>query len=110
MERSEAYGFSGAMSGAFLLSCLLFAAISRRQRGPYMDEVFHVPQAQAYCQGRFLQSIAIVVKVGIHLPDILLKLRSSVFYLLQHSLLGQGTCELGKPLIQDSGQNGPCLS
>ncbi|KAJ7396958.1 hypothetical protein BTVI_139604 [Pitangus sulphuratus] len=55
MERSEAYGFSGAMSGAFLLSCLLFAAISRRQRGPYMDEVFHVPQAQAYCHGRFLQ-------------------------------------------------------
>lgn len=55
MERAEAYGFSGAMSGAFLLSCLLFAAVSRRQRGPYMDEVFHVPQAQAYCHGRFLQ-------------------------------------------------------
>lgn len=55
MERAEAYGFSGAISGAFLLSCLLFAAVSRRQRGPYMDEVFHVPQAQAYCHGRFLQ-------------------------------------------------------
>lgn len=55
MERAEAYGFSGAMSGAFLLSCLLFAAVSRRQRGAYMDEVFHVPQAQAYCHGRFLQ-------------------------------------------------------
>ncbi|TRZ20871.1 hypothetical protein HGM15179_006206 [Zosterops borbonicus] len=55
MERAEAYGFSGAMSGSFLLSCLLFAAVSRRQRGPYMDEVFHVPQAQAYCHGRFLQ-------------------------------------------------------
>ncbi|XP_040979576.1 putative Dol-P-Glc:Glc(2)Man(9)GlcNAc(2)-PP-Dol alpha-1,2-glucosyltransferase isoform X4 [Aquila chrysaetos chrysaetos] len=55
MERSEAYGFSAAMSGAFLLSCLLFAAINRRQRGPYMDEAFHVPQAQAYCHGRFLQ-------------------------------------------------------
>ncbi|KAM4782428.1 dol-P-Glc:Glc(2)Man(9)GlcNAc(2)-PP-Dol alpha-1,2-glucosyltransferase isoform 3-T3 [Cyanocitta cristata] len=55
MERAEAYGFSGALSGAFLLSCLLFAAVSRRQRGPYMDEVFHVPQAQAYCHGRFLQ-------------------------------------------------------
>ncbi|KAF4793874.1 dol-P-Glc:Glc(2)Man(9)GlcNAc(2)-PP-Dol alpha-1,2-glucosyltransferase [Turdus rufiventris] len=55
MERAEAYGFSGAMSGVFLLSCLLFAAVSRRQRGPYMDELFHVPQAQAYCQGRFGQ-------------------------------------------------------
>ncbi|KAK2514146.1 hypothetical protein Q9233_015120 [Columba guinea] len=55
MERAEAYGFSAAMSGAFLLSCLLFAAVNRRQRGPYMDEAFHVPQAQAYCHGRFLQ-------------------------------------------------------
>ncbi|XP_005148479.2 putative Dol-P-Glc:Glc(2)Man(9)GlcNAc(2)-PP-Dol alpha-1,2-glucosyltransferase [Melopsittacus undulatus] len=55
MQRSEAYGFSAVMSGAFLLSCLLFAAVNRGQRGPYMDEAFHVPQAQAYCQGRFLQ-------------------------------------------------------
>ncbi|OPJ77725.1 putative Dol-P-Glc:Glc(2)Man(9)GlcNAc(2)-PP-Dol alpha-1,2-glucosyltransferase [Patagioenas fasciata monilis] len=55
MERAEAYGFSAAMSGAFLLSCLLFAAVNRQQRGPYMDEAFHVPQAQAYCHGRFLQ-------------------------------------------------------
>lgn len=55
MEGVEAYGFSAAMSGAFLLSSLLFAAVNRRLREPYMDEVFHVPQAQAYCQGRFLQ-------------------------------------------------------
>ncbi|NXY83270.1 AG10A glucosyltransferase, partial [Alcedo cyanopectus] len=55
MERAEAYGFSAALSGSFLLSCLLFAALNRRQRGPYMDEAFHVPQAQAYCHGRFLQ-------------------------------------------------------
>lgn len=55
MEGVEAYGFSAAMSGAFLLSSLLFAAVNRRLREPYMDEIFHVPQAQAYCQGRFLQ-------------------------------------------------------
>ncbi|XP_067172089.1 dol-P-Glc:Glc(2)Man(9)GlcNAc(2)-PP-Dol alpha-1,2-glucosyltransferase isoform X4 [Apteryx mantelli] len=55
MERAAAYGFSAAMSGAFLLSCLLFAALNRRQRAPYMDEAFHVPQAQAYCEGRFQQ-------------------------------------------------------
>ncbi|XP_042672136.1 putative Dol-P-Glc:Glc(2)Man(9)GlcNAc(2)-PP-Dol alpha-1,2-glucosyltransferase isoform X1 [Centrocercus urophasianus] len=55
MEGVEVYGFSAAMSGAFLLSSLLFAAVNRRLREPYMDEVFHVPQAQAYCQGRFLQ-------------------------------------------------------
>ncbi|NWI98920.1 AG10A glucosyltransferase, partial [Crypturellus undulatus] len=55
MERAVAYGFSAAMSGALLLSCLLFAALNRRQRAPYMDEAFHVPQAQAYCEGRFGQ-------------------------------------------------------
>ncbi|NWH59991.1 AG10A glucosyltransferase, partial [Geococcyx californianus] len=55
MYRGEAHGFWAALSGAFLLSCLLFAAVTRRQRGPYMDEAFHVPQAQAYCHGRFLQ-------------------------------------------------------
>ncbi|XP_067420508.1 dol-P-Glc:Glc(2)Man(9)GlcNAc(2)-PP-Dol alpha-1,2-glucosyltransferase [Emydura macquarii macquarii] len=55
MERSEAYGFSAALSGTFLLSCLLFSALSREQRAPYMDETFHVPQAQAYCEGRFQQ-------------------------------------------------------
>ncbi|KAH1185301.1 hypothetical protein KIL84_018050, partial [Mauremys mutica] len=55
MERSEAYGFSAAISGAFLLSCLLFSALNREQRAPYMDEAFHVPQAQAYCEGLFQQ-------------------------------------------------------
>uniref|UniRef100_A0A8C3P1Y1 Dol-P-Glc:Glc(2)Man(9)GlcNAc(2)-PP-Dol alpha-1,2-glucosyltransferase n=1 Tax=Chrysemys picta bellii TaxID=8478 RepID=A0A8C3P1Y1_CHRPI len=55
MERSEAYGFSAAISGAFLFSCLLFSALNREQRAPYMDEAFHVPQAQAYCEGLFQQ-------------------------------------------------------
>nr|XP_048692241.1 dol-P-Glc:Glc(2)Man(9)GlcNAc(2)-PP-Dol alpha-1,2-glucosyltransferase isoform X3 [Caretta caretta] len=55
MERSEAYGFSAAISGTFLLACLLFSALNRQQRAPYMDEAFHVPQAQAYCEGLFQQ-------------------------------------------------------
>ncbi|XP_037745026.1 dol-P-Glc:Glc(2)Man(9)GlcNAc(2)-PP-Dol alpha-1,2-glucosyltransferase isoform X1 [Chelonia mydas] len=55
MERSEAYGFSAAISGTFLLACLLFSALNREQRAPYMDEAFHVPQAQAYCEGLFQQ-------------------------------------------------------
>ncbi|XP_060100746.1 dol-P-Glc:Glc(2)Man(9)GlcNAc(2)-PP-Dol alpha-1,2-glucosyltransferase [Heteronotia binoei] len=55
MERSEASFFLAALSCSFLASCLLFAALNRQQRGPYMDEAFHVPQAQAYCQGRFAQ-------------------------------------------------------
>ncbi|OXB61776.1 hypothetical protein ASZ78_007420 [Callipepla squamata] len=55
MDGLEVYGFLAAMSGSFLLSSLLFAAVNRRLRDPYMDEVFHVPQAQAYCQGHWLQ-------------------------------------------------------
>ncbi|XP_037369228.1 dol-P-Glc:Glc(2)Man(9)GlcNAc(2)-PP-Dol alpha-1,2-glucosyltransferase [Talpa occidentalis] len=44
---------SAALSGAFLVSCLLFAAVGRALREPYMDETFHVPQAQRFCEGRF---------------------------------------------------------
>ncbi|XP_026558668.1 dol-P-Glc:Glc(2)Man(9)GlcNAc(2)-PP-Dol alpha-1,2-glucosyltransferase-like isoform X2 [Pseudonaja textilis] len=55
MERSEASCFSAAFSCAFLASCLLFSAFNRQQREAYMDEAFHVPQAQAYCAGRFQQ-------------------------------------------------------
>ncbi|PBP18436.1 putative alpha-1,2 glucosyltransferase alg10 [Diplocarpon rosae] len=27
--------------------------VTKNVRGPYLDEVFHIPQAQAYCQGRY---------------------------------------------------------
>ncbi|XP_032077285.1 dol-P-Glc:Glc(2)Man(9)GlcNAc(2)-PP-Dol alpha-1,2-glucosyltransferase-like [Thamnophis elegans] len=53
MERSEASCFSAAFSCTFLASCLLFSAFNRQQREAYMDEAFHVPQARAYCAGRF---------------------------------------------------------
>ncbi|KAM5173094.1 dol-P-Glc:Glc(2)Man(9)GlcNAc(2)-PP-Dol alpha-1,2-glucosyltransferase isoform 2-T2 [Mantella aurantiaca] len=53
MDKLEGYYFSAVFSGCFLLSSMLFAKISREQRDPYMDEVFHIPQAQHYCQGRF---------------------------------------------------------
>ncbi|XP_025030727.1 uncharacterized protein LOC103065196 isoform X3 [Python bivittatus] len=51
MELSEASCFSAAFSCAFLASCLLFSALNRQQPAAYMDEVFHVPQAQAYGAG-----------------------------------------------------------
>ncbi|XP_017517903.1 dol-P-Glc:Glc(2)Man(9)GlcNAc(2)-PP-Dol alpha-1,2-glucosyltransferase [Manis javanica] len=53
MAQLEGYYFSAALSCTFLASCLLFAAFSRALREPYMDEVFHLPQAQRYCEGRF---------------------------------------------------------
>ncbi|XP_048410334.1 dol-P-Glc:Glc(2)Man(9)GlcNAc(2)-PP-Dol alpha-1,2-glucosyltransferase [Stegostoma tigrinum] len=53
MERLEPLLFSAVLSGNFLVSSVVFSAISRVQRAPYMDEIFHVPQAQRYCGGRF---------------------------------------------------------
>ncbi|CAI9545097.1 unnamed protein product [Staurois parvus] len=55
MDRLEGYYFSALFSGCFLLSSILFSKITREQRDPYMDEVFHIPQAQQYCQGHFNQ-------------------------------------------------------
>ncbi|TKS90984.1 Dol-P-Glc:Glc(2)Man(9)GlcNAc(2)-PP-Dol alpha-1,2-glucosyltransferase [Collichthys lucidus] len=53
MEKFEGYVFTALCSTNFLISCLLFSRVTREQREPYMDEVFHIPQAQKYCQGKF---------------------------------------------------------
>uniref|UniRef100_A0A4W5RVC1 Dol-P-Glc:Glc(2)Man(9)GlcNAc(2)-PP-Dol alpha-1,2-glucosyltransferase n=1 Tax=Hucho hucho TaxID=62062 RepID=A0A4W5RVC1_9TELE len=53
MEKVEGYVFTALCSTNLLVSCLLFSRITREQREPYMDEVFHVRQAQKYCNGRF---------------------------------------------------------
>lgn len=55
MERFEVYIFTALCSVNFLISCLLFSKITREQRDPYMDEIFHVPQAQKYCEGKFTE-------------------------------------------------------
>lgn len=55
MERFHGYIFPVVCSTNFLISCLLFAKITREQRQSYMDEIFHVPQAQKYCEGKFTQ-------------------------------------------------------
>ncbi|XP_060746005.1 dol-P-Glc:Glc(2)Man(9)GlcNAc(2)-PP-Dol alpha-1,2-glucosyltransferase [Tachysurus vachellii] len=53
MERFDGYIFPVVCSTNFLISCLLFSKITREQRESYMDEIFHVPQAQKYCDGKF---------------------------------------------------------
>ncbi|RVE56412.1 hypothetical protein OJAV_G00220770 [Oryzias javanicus] len=53
MEKFEGYVFAALCSTNFLVSCLIFSKVTREQREPYMDEIFHVPQAQKYCQGKF---------------------------------------------------------
>ncbi|KAM8974025.1 dol-P-Glc:Glc(2)Man(9)GlcNAc(2)-PP-Dol alpha-1,2-glucosyltransferase [Pelodytes ibericus] len=55
MDKMEGYYFSAVFSGCFLLSSVLFSKITREQRDPYMDEIFHIPQAQHYCHGHFNQ-------------------------------------------------------
>ncbi|XP_029317814.1 dol-P-Glc:Glc(2)Man(9)GlcNAc(2)-PP-Dol alpha-1,2-glucosyltransferase [Cottoperca gobio] len=53
MEKFEGYIFTALCSTNFLISCLLFSRVTREQREPYMDEIFHIPQAQKYCYGKF---------------------------------------------------------
>ncbi|MCI4389017.1 hypothetical protein PGIGA_G00092760 [Pangasianodon gigas] len=53
MERFEGYIFPVVCSTNFLISCLLFSKITHEQRESYMDEIFHVPQAQKYCEEKF---------------------------------------------------------
>ncbi|XP_056429648.1 dol-P-Glc:Glc(2)Man(9)GlcNAc(2)-PP-Dol alpha-1,2-glucosyltransferase isoform X2 [Hyla sarda] len=55
MDKMEGYYVSAMFSGCFLLSSLLFSKVTQEQRDPYMDEIFHIPQAQQYCQGHFNQ-------------------------------------------------------
>ncbi|KAJ3489843.1 hypothetical protein NLG97_g5910 [Lecanicillium saksenae] len=60
-------GIPGAIGGSnlprwgvrlpILLTCavqLWFTLVSRAVPEPYLDEIFHIPQAQKYCEGRFL--------------------------------------------------------
>ena len=39
-----------AYSGA---TAVIFHYLNAVQPEPYMDEIFHIPQAQKYCQGNF---------------------------------------------------------
>ncbi|KAF4079619.1 hypothetical protein AMELA_G00180100 [Ameiurus melas] len=55
MERFEGYIFPVVCSTNFFISCLVFSKIAREQRESYMDEIFHVPQAQKYCEGKFTE-------------------------------------------------------
>lgn len=34
---------------------LVFKNINENVKNPYMDEIFHIPQAQAYCDGNYTQ-------------------------------------------------------
>ena len=42
-------------SGFTILSAVISIQINQHVQNPYMDEIFHIPQAQKYCQGKFLE-------------------------------------------------------
>ncbi|XP_072510398.1 ATP-binding cassette sub-family D member 2 isoform X6 [Notamacropus eugenii] len=70
MEELEGYYFSAALSCTFLVSCFLFSVINRALREPYMDEVFHLPQAQRFCWGSFQWDPMITTLPGLYLVSV----------------------------------------
>ncbi len=49
-----------AFSLVLAASAGVFALLHRTRPEPFMDEVFHVPQAQKYCMGKFKE-----VRIGL---------------------------------------------
>lgn len=52
-ERSLAVYLSVCVGVISLLTFSIFNVIYQIQPSPYIDETFHVPQAQKYCNGEF---------------------------------------------------------
>jgi alpha-1,2-glucosyltransferase len=37
----------------FVITLLIYYKINKEVKESYMDEIFHIPQAQAYCKNQF---------------------------------------------------------
>ncbi|XP_001375135.2 dol-P-Glc:Glc(2)Man(9)GlcNAc(2)-PP-Dol alpha-1,2-glucosyltransferase isoform X1 [Monodelphis domestica] len=91
MEELEGYYFSAALSCTFLVSCFVFSLISRALREPYMDEIFHLPQAQRYCWGSFQWDPMITTLPGLYLISVgILKPATWIFGWSQHVVCSIG--------------------
>jgi len=66
MERFEGHVFTALCCVNLLVSCLVFSTTTRELREPYMDELFHVPQAQKYCHGTFREVTTTHARAHIH--------------------------------------------
>uniref|UniRef100_A0A2C9JD25 Dol-P-Glc:Glc(2)Man(9)GlcNAc(2)-PP-Dol alpha-1,2-glucosyltransferase n=2 Tax=Biomphalaria glabrata TaxID=6526 RepID=A0A2C9JD25_BIOGL len=42
-----------ALSSLMLFTGVIFQLVQKAQNNPYMDEIFHIPQAQQYCRSNF---------------------------------------------------------
>ncbi|XP_074050959.1 ATP-binding cassette sub-family D member 2 isoform X5 [Macrotis lagotis] len=70
MNELEGVYFSAVLSCTFLVSCFLFSLINRALREPYMDEIFHLPQAQRFCWGSFQWDPMITTLPGLYLVSV----------------------------------------
>ena len=57
MNKSESFSWLLWLStGLYVaVSAFLFTLINSVQPEPYMDEIFHIPQARKYCNGKFTE-------------------------------------------------------
>jgi len=52
MKSSALIGVIGCVTFLYI-SRLILMEVSKHQGEPYMDEIFHIRQAQKYCVGRY---------------------------------------------------------
>ncbi len=56
MSKTENYWYIWIVTGlSVALSAFIFMVINTVQSEPYMDEIFHIPQARKYCNGKFTE-------------------------------------------------------
>jgi alpha-1,2-glucosyltransferase len=56
MRSNSTFERISSLIGAFIyfqLNWFIFKLINKNVNEPYMDEIFHIPQTQAYCLGNF---------------------------------------------------------
>ena len=58
MNKSESSSWSLWLStGVYVaMSAFIFTLINSVQPEAYMDEIFHIPQARKYCNGKFTEA------------------------------------------------------
>ncbi|KAI1273218.1 DIE2/ALG10 family-domain-containing protein [Xylaria sp. FL0933] len=84
--RGSLLGISITLSCVAPLALSWLLAVTKHLSEPYLDEVFHIPQAQVYCQGRYLEwDDKITTPPGLYISTIifnqLLRLPCSVYNL-----------------------------
>ncbi|KAI3318731.1 glycosyltransferase family 59 protein [Xylariaceae sp. AK1471] len=71
--RASHLGVIGALSYVTPVALSWLMTVTKHVPEPYLDEVFHIPQAQVYCQGQYLEwDDKITTPPGLYITTILL--------------------------------------